>query len=69
MTELFTLDDLDQLGKAPLGPGSRVRLPGGSTGVVVARDPKRRSIGLWWLVKLTSGPVVTAQFDSLDVLS
>jgi len=53
----------------PVGLGSRVRLPGGSLGVVVSRATRSTLVDPWWVVKMRQGVFVTASERALDPLS
>lgn len=68
-TPLFTVADLRVLGTASVGLGSRVRLAGGSVGVVVAEQPARgASEARWWVVKIGRS-FVNASDSAFEVLS
>jgi len=70
-TPLFTVADLESLGHAELGVGASVRLPGASTGRVVAPAVVPGSEAVWWLVKLSGrgSRIVRVRGDQLRVLS
>lgn len=67
--ELFTVDDLGALGHPAIAVGVHVRLPSGTTGVVVAVRPQWGADTLVCLVKVGRGKYLNVAEGFLAVLS